>query len=396
MNLDDIRLIRRQVRSIVKKRKETDTFFVSKYSASPYMACSHGCTYCDGRAEKYQVEGDFERDIILRDNFNELLDKELSKVREKGYIHFCSGISDAYQHAEIKEKRMSKALETCLKYKQPASILTKSNLVLRDLDTLKQLSQTCGCIVMFSFTFIDDEKRKVFEPYSASVQERLKAIKILNDNGIPCGIMAMPFIPYIADSRDEVEQFTKALSDVNTQFAVPGELTLRPGRQKEFFFSNLAQFKEYEPKIRNLFSEERPSGVMKKGYGDKFYQYFLEIFLRYEIPTLIPHKLYKDKCQLYDEIYILYSHMIYLYSVRGYDVTSLKKSYKLYSDFISKKRGIISRKTGTDFSVLDNDILFMLKTGEFSQVVKNEKLAEFTKKIILDRQTLNYLNLKTT
>ena len=99
----------RYVKKILRKNNLAGSFMCGRYSFSPYMACSHGCVYCDGRAEKYWVEGDFEKDIVVRKNLPELLSVELPKLRETATITIGSGISDAYQPPEIEEELMRRA-----------------------------------------------------------------------------------------------------------------------------------------------------------------------------------------------------------------------------------------------------------------------------------------------
>ena len=79
----------------IRRANLSGSFVVGKYSFSPYMACQHGCVYCDGRAERYYVEGDFERDIVVRENLPDLLAREIPRLREKGFVSMGSGISDA-------------------------------------------------------------------------------------------------------------------------------------------------------------------------------------------------------------------------------------------------------------------------------------------------------------
>jgi len=122
-----------ELKSIKKNSKLVDTLFPGKYRLSPYQACQHACKYCDGRAEKYYVEGDFEKDIIIKRNLPELLEMELRKIKERGTVAINSGTSDSYQPVENEEKIMRRVAEILLKYKLPASIMTKSSLIMRDI-----------------------------------------------------------------------------------------------------------------------------------------------------------------------------------------------------------------------------------------------------------------------
>ncbi len=133
--------IYRTINKAIKKDLFPDPYFVAKYHFSPYMACEHACVYCDGRAEKYFVEGDYEKDIVVRKNLIEILAKELPKMREPGIISIGSGISDVYQPIEKEEKLVQKSAELLLQYDFGVTVLTKSSLVERDLDLWSELNR---------------------------------------------------------------------------------------------------------------------------------------------------------------------------------------------------------------------------------------------------------------
>ena len=89
----ELRPHEREVKAALRKGLLGEPFLASRYSFSPYMACGHGCAYCDGRAERYYVEGEFDRDIVVRSNIASRLDEELGRVRERAVVSVGSGIS---------------------------------------------------------------------------------------------------------------------------------------------------------------------------------------------------------------------------------------------------------------------------------------------------------------
>src|SRR3990172_1299304 len=91
----------RRVKCALRKAKLGEPFLASRFSFSPYMACGHGCAYCDGRAERYWVDGVFDRDIVVRTNIVEVLEAEVTRLRERAVVSVGSGISDAYQPVEL-------------------------------------------------------------------------------------------------------------------------------------------------------------------------------------------------------------------------------------------------------------------------------------------------------
>jgi DNA repair photolyase len=332
------------MKKALKKHPLVDTFFISKYATSPYRACEHACSYCDGRAEKYYVEGDFEQDIIIRRNLPDLLRSELSKTKEKGVVHFCSGVSDPYQPVESQEKLMRKCAEVMLESVFPASVLTKSSLVLRDIDLWEQLHQKNGFTLLMTITFLDDKLSHIFEPGASPVSERLSTLKAFKDRGIPIGIMAMPLLPFISDSPGFMQDFATKTKEIGADFIVPGELTLRPGRQKDSFLNILQDhFPLLVPKYEELYSENRPSGRCLDRYHSQLYKPFYRIFTDAGIPLLAPHRLYHGQFPKYYELTILLNHMLQLFSWKGIDTRRLKKSNQLYLDWLTNRVSNMNR-----------------------------------------------------
>ena len=129
-----------QAKSILRKHKKINSWFLSHYGINLYRGCTHNCVYCDGRAEKYQVEGEFGKDIIVKTNALNLLERELNPLRKRkpmstGFIMLCGGVADAYQSVEKKYKLARQNLELIYKYNHSVHILTKSTLIERDIDS---------------------------------------------------------------------------------------------------------------------------------------------------------------------------------------------------------------------------------------------------------------------
>ncbi|MEA3266406.1 MAG: radical SAM protein, partial [Candidatus Fermentibacteria bacterium] len=238
-----------QVKKLLKK--ENPAFpFGGKYRFSPYMACGHRCTYCDGRYEKYHVEGDFDHDITVRENAPELLEKELHKLREPGPICISSGISDPYQPVEEQLGITGKCAEILSRFNHPVIVHTKSSMILRDIDHWEEVHRRSAFTLMISLTMADDSFRSRVEPGASSVEERLNTLAEFRKRGMNAGVLAMPFIPYLTDSRAQMAEFLKPLKKAGVQFAMPGLLTLKKGRQKDFFLDSFR--KEYPDLIEKL------------------------------------------------------------------------------------------------------------------------------------------------
>jgi len=385
----------KDVKRVIRKQLFAEPYFVSKYSFSPYMACEHACKYCDGRAEKYYVQGDYEKDIIIRENLPDILKIELSKLREKGIIFIGSGISDAYQPVEESEKIMRRSARIILNSKFSAAVLTKSSLICRDLDIWKQVNEKNGFTLMISLITLNDDHRKIFEPNASSVQERLHTLKLFKNNGIPVGVMAMPFLPLINDSHDQMKLLIEKVIDAGADFIFPGCLTLRPGNQKKVYFDIITKhFPRLISRYNELYGKELISGNPSYSYRNDFYKMTGRILQQKKILERIPHKIYKDRFSICDEIFILLDHMQHLYHKNKIDTDTLKSASRKYHEWLMKERKIFNRRRNLSEDHLDRQLISLMENGEFEKIINNRKLDKFLKRIVLDRNIFDYNKLK--
>ena len=154
-------------KSILRKHKKIDSWFISQYGMNFYRGCNHNCVYCDGRSERHYVEGEFGKDVLVKINAIELLRKELDPRRKRKplkpcYIMLGGGVGDSYQPIEKKYQLSRKALQLLYDFNYPVSILTKSTLIERDLDIIKQINEKSKVIVSFSFSSTDEKISSVF------------------------------------------------------------------------------------------------------------------------------------------------------------------------------------------------------------------------------------------
>ncbi len=123
-----------EAKTILRKHKKIDSWFVSRYGMNLYRGCMHNCSYCDGRAEGYYVEGEFGSDVSVKINALEVLRRELDPKRKRtplkpGYILVGGGVGDSYQPMEEKYEFTRKTLSLLYEKKLPVHVLTKSTLV---------------------------------------------------------------------------------------------------------------------------------------------------------------------------------------------------------------------------------------------------------------------------
>ncbi len=390
-----------EAKSGISRHRIPEAFMASLYGClAPYRGCSHGCLYCDGRAEKYYVEGNFDTDICIRKNLPEILEKQVSSGftdREYGSINIGSGVTDIYQPMENELKLTRKILEILLPTGLPLVILTKSDLILRDFDIISQFPEV---LLIFTITTLDDKAKNLLEPLASSPEDRIHAIKKAKEQGFHTGVMAMPLCPYLTDQPDQVRYLFLQLKEAGADFIVPGGLTLRPGRQKELFFEKLSEYGKADM-IRfysNIYKENKPSGMPLKSYIKPLYRTWQDTLRDIRMPSLIPHSIHKRLLSLPDSIHVLLTHMQELYYNKGVDISALKKAFKKYEEWLKENRTKLRRKRLKDNSqghfAITGQLSQILKNVSLSEITGNEKLACFIDTIIRNNAVLDYTTLK--
>jgi DNA repair photolyase len=385
----------KEVKTALRRSNLANAFNLGKYGLSPYSACQHGCMYCDGRAEKYFVEGVFDKDITIRTNLPELLAKEIHTLKEPGFISIGSGISDAYQPVEESEQLMKRCAEEIALSDYPVTLLTKSALVMHHMDIWKEVHRKNGFLLMVSLTFLDDNLRQTFEPGASSVDERLEMIECFKKAGMYVGVLAMPFIPFISDTDENIRRLFERLKSLNVDFVMPGGLTLRPGRQKDIFIELIKQsYPEHLTGIEAIYKENRQSGNSIYSYREKFNRVTQKALSTLEMPAGVPHYVYKDRMPLYDEVYVLLRHMQYLYSVKAINTKQLDRSVEKYREWIEAEKAEFNHKRKLSFKTVEDKLFRVIDSGEISEIIENEKLSLFLKDVAIERKTFNYSKLK--
>lgn len=203
-----------------------------------YRGCTHGCIYCDSRSKCYQFSHEFE-DIEVKQNAAELLEKALRSRRKRCMIG-TGAMCDPYMHCEEQLGLTGKCLEIIDRYECGLAIQTKSDRILRDLDLLKSIHKKAKCVVQMTLTTFDEELCRILEPNVCTTRERVKVLQICRDNGIPTIVWLSPILPFINDTRENIE----GILDYCIEAKVYGiihfgmGLTLREG-SREYFYAAL-------------------------------------------------------------------------------------------------------------------------------------------------------------
>lgn len=386
----------KHIKKAVRRSRFVDSFFLNLYSSCPYHACQHGCVYCDGRAEKYYVEGDFERDIGIRPNIVQCLRNELPKCKERGFLAFGSGVSDPYQPVEAEEILMPGCAHVASDNHFPVSVMTKSALVQRDLSLWKKVAKSAGFVLFVSLHTLDSAIARIFEPAADSVEKRMETLKQFKNAGLHVGVLAMPFLPFISDSPEDITSFYQAMKKLNIDFVTPGLLTLRPGRQKEKYMETIhAHFPDLTKEYDKLYGKNLPSGSPDAVYSRNFYHQTSTIARKTGISTKPGHYIYSGKVPLYDEFYILLNHMMTIYYAEGVDISPLEKAFSRYHRWLDSEKRFLYRKRSLDEHHLESKMALALESGEFESILRNSKLYHFLLNIYNEKNSyFDYLTLK--
>lgn len=199
-----------------------------------YRGCTHGCIYCDSRSLCYGID-DF-TNIIVKANAIELLRTELQKKRQKAMI--CTGsMSDPYNPLEAQLEMTKKSLEVIKEYGFGALVLTKSDLVLRDLQLFKAINQNYKAILQMTITTFDDELCKKIEPQTALTSRRFQVLEEFVKNGIEIGVWLSPILPFVNDTKENIHAIVDKCHQIGVTHIVMFNmgLTLRDGNRAYFY-----------------------------------------------------------------------------------------------------------------------------------------------------------------
>jgi DNA repair photolyase len=226
--------------SILSENDSPDLPF--RWSVNPYRGCQHGCAYCYARPyHEYLGLGagtDFETKLIVKKNAPELLAEAFSaKTWQREPVNF-SGITDCYQPLEASYGLTRSCLQVCLDFRNPAMVVTKSFLVVRDAELLARLNEAVGARIFVSIPFADGAIAKLIEPQAPPPGRRFEAIRRMREAGVPVGVLVAPIIPGLTDQ--DVPEILRQAAEAGARSA--GYTALRlPGNVEHVFLSRLRE-----------------------------------------------------------------------------------------------------------------------------------------------------------
>lgn len=217
---------------------EAKSILSTKNGMNLSRGCVHGCIYCDSRSHCYHMDHAFE-DVAVKANALPLLEDALRRKRKRCMLGMGS-MSDPYMPVDAVLSRTRGALKLAYQYGFGFTLITKSALVLRDLELLRAINRDGKCVVQMTLTTANDAIAKKLEPNASTTSERIHALYTLRDAGIPTVVWLAPFLPFINDTENNL----RALLDACITAKVHGilcfgiGLTLREGN-REYFYAQL-------------------------------------------------------------------------------------------------------------------------------------------------------------
>ncbi|MER6630234.1 Rv2578c family radical SAM protein [Streptomyces sp. NPDC000987] len=209
-----------------------------EWTVNPYRGCSHACVYCFARRTHTYLDLDagldFDSQIVVKVNAPELLRRRLASGSWEGE-HIAMGTDvDCYQRAEGRYRLMPGILSALRDHANPFSILTKGTLILRDLDLLVQASRVTDVGVCVSVGFTDPDLWRTVEPGTPAPERRLDVVRTLAGQGIGCGVLMAPVLPFLSDRPAQLRATVRAIAASGATSVTPLVLHLRPGAREWF------------------------------------------------------------------------------------------------------------------------------------------------------------------
>lgn len=252
------------------------------YGMNAYRGCTHGCIYCDSRSTCYHFTHAFE-DVEVKQNAPQLLEAALRTKRKQCMIGTGS-MSDPYMHCERELRITRRCLEVIHKYGFGATLITKSDRILDDIDLLSEINEASRCVVQMTLTTFDDEQALVVEPHVAPTSRRIEVLEEMHRRGIETVVWMTPILPFINDTPDNIAQIVDACARVGVSGIICFDigLTLREG-DREYYYAALDR---HFPGLKDVY-------VRRYGLN-----YLLPSPRRAELMAL-----FEDRCKAYGMLY---------------------------------------------------------------------------------------------
>ncbi len=242
---------------IVTNVPSADQWFGINYNMNIYRGCCHGCIYCDSRSACYRIQN-FDKVRAKKDALRIIRD-DLRRKTRTGVVGM-GAMSDPYNPMEESLRLTRHALELIHAFGFGAAIATKSDLVLRDIDILKDIARYAPVLLKVTVTAAEDDLCKKIEPHAPVSSKRFEAIRQLSKAGLFTGVLLMPVLPFIEDTDENILEIVEKAHEAKARFIYPAfGMTLRDV-QRDWYYGKLIQ----------QFPNERLVEKYQKHYGSSY------------------------------------------------------------------------------------------------------------------------------
>lgn len=281
-----------QVKKALNKIKETSRLTLPfQWDLNIYRGCEHGCNYCYAlyshsyleKEEKPSSEGEkdsgFFRKIYVKTNIAEALEKQLGVRSWKKEVINIGGVCDSYQPAEANYSLMRKVLPVMIEYKNPVTISTKSDLILRDYDLFEELAELTQVNIAVTVTTMDEKLSSLLEPMASPPEKRFSVLRAFKDTEATTGLHMMPVLPFLTDSPENLEQIFSCAAECEVDYFLPSLLYLRGETRKHFFDFLSCNFPELVNPYRKLYAK----GGADRAYKTELYGILRSLMKKYNL-----------------------------------------------------------------------------------------------------------------
>jgi DNA repair photolyase len=229
------------------------------YTINPYRGCTHACVFCFARRTHTYLDmnagRDFEREIVVKVNVPELVRAELAQPSWGRDLVALGTNTDPYQWVESRYRMMPEIISALEAAETPISVLTKSPLVMRDVELYERMSKRLPVSVNLSVPTLDEKVWRATEPHTPSPEARLEAVAELRRRGIDSGVLIAPLMPGINDSPEQVQPIVDRAQEAGATFLGGVALHLRDEVRDVFFAWLQAKRPDLVPKYERLYSD---------------------------------------------------------------------------------------------------------------------------------------------
>lgn len=250
------------------------------YDLNIYRGCEHRCQYCYAiYSHQYLHSGQYFDEIFVKTNVAEQLERQLRSPSWKGEVINLGGVTDSYQPAEKQYQLMPRLLRLLIRYRNPCIISTKSDLILRDFSLIEQLASRTFVNIACTVTCMDEAVRQKLEPGGAPSARRLEVLRAFSETRACTGLHLMPIVPYLTDTRENIDAIYAAAKSCGVTYVLPGTLYLR-GKTRGMFFEFIQR--EY-PQLYGSLHTLYQKGGAGSAYQDGLYRMVHEIRRQYGV-----------------------------------------------------------------------------------------------------------------